>query len=189
MLKISFLLLICLFIFQSLSAQNKIEWAERRILTVNDFQAIPPNTGTMQTIQVYAGVGFTGMTGYTWMLAKNFNKYVTCYFMPSSSWLDKGDSTNTITLVKYAQAYFDLQELAARKLRKKMKDEKANLTATNISVYHQEIMTEITAIQSQYAKETNFASIELKQKEWESKITELLASYEDYCKTCKPKKK
>lgn len=94
-------------------AQSKIEWAESYKLTVDDFLANAPNTGTIQTVQGHTTKEYR-FSNYELLGSKNFNKNVTCYFFRTASWIDRGEKTDA--LLRYAQTLFDLNEWLARAL-------------------------------------------------------------------------
>jgi len=164
--------------------QQKIEWSSDYKLKPEDFKGMAPNTGT-QTVYLNSLIEY-GFVNYQ-LLFSNLNSNVTCSFLPSASWLDKGD--NSGPLLRYAQVNWNLYELAARKLRKLFIENRMTLNANKMTEYHNQAMTDVAAIQSQYSKETEFGSIEDKQVEWEQKVQVLLSEYADFCKTCKPPKR
>lgn len=183
----NFLLIFAAILFTQPALAQRIDWSEDYSLQPSDFKATAPNTGSAQTIMPHCVIEYSLMN-YELIFSKNFNKNVSCYFLSTSSWLDSGNSTNK--LLSFAQVIFDINELAARKIRKRFLENKKKL---NLEYNHQiytEVMQEITGIESLYAKETNFGNNEEEQKKWEQKIDYMLAEYESYCKTCKaPKKK
>ncbi len=170
----------------SLFGQNKIEWSESYRLTVDDFLANAPNTGTIQTVQGHISIEYQFMN-YELMGSKNFNKNVTCYFYKTASWIDKGENTNK--LLRYAQTIFDMNEWMARELRKRFRENKGQLFAGKQNEIYEQLTKEFADIQSRYSKETDYGAIEEKQIEWENKIKNELVLLSDFCKTCKPVKK
>jgi len=179
-------LLFLLFILcHIINAQNKIEWSDEYELKIEDFKASAPNTGSGQTVFPSTTIEYS-LANYQ-LAFSNLNSNVICHFLPSSSWLDEGP--NTKDLLGFAQVSWDLNELAARKLRKAFRENRMRLSKNMVAELHEKVMAEVTAIQSQYSKETDFGTIPDKQQEWVIKTKNLLDEYSGYCKTCKPPKK
>ncbi len=171
-------------VISSASAQN-IEWSENYNLKKEDFQATAPNIGEEQTIYVGSMISYE-FSGYK-ALFSNLNSVVSCIFLPKSSWLDEG--TLSQELLRYAQSIWNLNEIAARKLRKAFNENKAKLNATKAKALFDQVSAENTELQSLYSKETDFGKNTEKQKEWKEKIKSILMEYSDFCKTCSSKKK
>lgn len=166
--------------------ETKIEWSEDSRLTIEDFQAEAPNTGTMQTVQGHTTIEYQ-FNNYELMGSRNFNKNVTCYFYRTASWIDSGE--NSHRLLRYAQTIFDMNEWQARELRKRFRENRSQVLAGKQRELYEQLTTEFAGIQSQYSKETDFGTIEAKQVEWEDRIKNSLGDLADYCKLCKPAKK
>jgi hypothetical protein len=165
------------------TAQDKLEWTDNYKLTLDDFLANPPSTGTIQTVQGHTFIEYK-FSNYELLGSKNFNKNVTCYFLKTASWIDKGE--NTGKLLGYAQAVFDMNEWMARELRKRFRENKKLLLAGKQNEIYEKLAAEFANIQSRYSKETEYGSIQSTQMEWETKIEDELTKLADYCKTCKP---
>lgn len=166
-------------------SQTKIEWSEDYTLKAEDFKATAPNASNTQTIFPNVIIEFK-YANYQ-LAFSNLNSNVGCSFLPLSSWLDEGVSKQQ--LLDYAQVSWDLHELAARKLRKAFRENRMKLSQSKMTELHQQVMAEITEIQSQYARETEFGTIPDQQALWKIKVQDMLDAYGAYCKTCKPPKK
>lgn len=167
-------------------AQSKIEWTENYRLTLADFLANAPNTGTVQTVQGHTTIEYQ-FSNYELLGSRNFNKNVTCYFLRTAWWIDKGERTDK--LLQYAQTIFDLREWMARELRKRFRENKKQLLAGKQNEIYEELASKFAELESTYSKETHYGTVDSNQSEWEERIMAELAMLADYCKTCKPAKK
>jgi hypothetical protein len=168
-----------------LSQETSIEWSENYTLSETDFRAVPPATGEEQSIYLYVGLSYKAMNYQ--LLFANLNPLVSNAFSPSASWIDEGSETSV--LLNYAQTSWNMYELAARKLRKKMFDNRSRLSTKNIEIFLHQINQENTKMLSTYSKESKFARDSVMQEKWEIKMDSLLGVYSEYCKTCKKPKK
>lgn len=166
-------------------AQQKVEWEAEYQLDPQEFKATAPNTGRQQTIYLSHLLEYS-FQGYS-VLFSNLNGNVSNYFLPESSWLDKGSITDQ--LLRSAKLGWDLNEIAARKLRKKFHENRLKIGASSANEFYLAIDAENAELLSQYNRETNFGSDEEKHLEWEIRVRQLLEEYSAFCKGCKPPKK
>lgn len=169
----------------ALSQEVIVEWSKEYQLKKEDFKAKPPATGEEQSIYLSAGLSYRAMNFQ--LLFANLNPLVSNSFSPNASWMDEGPET--AILLKYAQTSWDLYELAARKLRKKMHQNRSRINAKSIEVFLHQINQENTKILSTYSKESKFARDSIVQIQWERKVDSILEAYAQYCKKCKKPKK
>lgn len=179
---IFFLLLLPLFV---ISQESIVEWSEDYQLKETDFKAVPPATGEEQSIYLSSALSYRALNFQ--LLFANVNPLVNNAFSPDASWIDKGPEKKT--LLKYGQTYRNLQEWAARKLRKMMHENRRRLSAKSIEFFLHKINQENTKLLSLYSKESKFARDSVNQVKWEQKVDSLLVEYAAYCKTCKKPKK
>lgn len=169
-----------------LCGQNKLEWTDNYELTLEDFQANAPNTGSIQTVQGHITIEYQ-IANVEILASNNFNKNVTNYFYRTASWIDKGE--NAEKLLKYAQTIFDINEWMARRLRVSFRENKGHLLSGKQNEIYEQLAKEFAEIQSQYSRDTDYGSIDEKQVQWENRINENLNLLADFCKSCKPTKK
>lgn len=158
------------------TSSEKIFWKEDG-LTWEDFKAQPDLNSPFHA-NTNAGLS------YSWGL-KNDNgnielQYqVLSFFNPNSSWVKPG-STNEY-LLKHEQLHFDITELHARKLRKKLaeikvdqlgKDPKAILTKA-----YEIIEKERAFMQKKYDQETNHSLNKNAEAKWQDYIKRELNKY------------
>jgi hypothetical protein len=169
--------------------QAKTEWKEGYKLSVLDFQAESPKSreGQGQTYYLAANLDFSyAMSNYEFMLTKNFNKFVTAYFIPANSWLQQGEGTEI--LLKFAQMDFDLLELYARKYRQRLYGEKNAFSKPN---FFQQAHEEVNAAMAKRSVEMQNAVSESdgKGEEFHGQILKEISELAEFCKECKPVKK
>ena len=85
-------------------------------------------------------------------------------------------------ILSHEQGHFDIAEIFARKLYKKMSEYKFNRRTyqKELNKIYQDILDEKEEIQNDYDRETNHSINKEKQAEWLKKLKRLLEEYEDY---------
>ncbi|MCG3167079.1 MAG: hypothetical protein POELPBGB_02862 [Bacteroidia bacterium] len=189
--------LIIVFIFASsvLQAQNVIEWSADYKLQYSDFQSASTEIGNqsinMYTVHPGVVMGFSYlMSSYEFMATKNFNSNVTCTFNREASSLVAPNDTIAQALLNYSQYEFDLGELYARKLRKRIYEQKGAFSDSHFyepiyDIIHKEYINEAVTT----GKETELGIQKEKLTKRHSDLLFELEALSDYCKTCKPLKK
>ncbi len=176
----------CMVACTTVKAQNKLEWQHNYKLTIEDFQAPAPNTGSIQTVYAHVGIEYQ-FANYELIGSRNFNGNVSNYFFRNASWLDEGERTNT--LLRYAQSIFDIHEWMSRELRKRFLENRKMMASGRQNEIYEGLVAEFSEIQSRYSKETNYAEDAEMQQEWELMIKAKLDDLSAYCKVCKPPKR
>jgi hypothetical protein len=156
--------------------KNKILWDENHPLIWKDFK------GPVNKKSSYNAVTTSGVYYQADPVSENeisVNVY-TC-FDPKKSWKKKKNMNDD--LLKHEQNHFDLSEVYARLLRKKLSGLEPN-TAKNIyTTIKQEFSQknkEIKTISQQYDKETDHGGKKEQQDMWNNKVKALLAETKDY---------
>jgi hypothetical protein len=165
-------LLLLLLLFQ---ADTRIEWTESKKLEWKDFKG-QPNLQIRDAAISSAGISILGGKSQGDTLALT----ITANFNPQKSWVKEGAQTDY--LLNHEQTHFNIYELYSRKLKK-------SLTETKISkqTYKADLDALVAAakkeaenIQNLYDNETTHSLVVEKQKEWDLKITQELASFQKY---------
>lgn len=126
----------------------------------------------------------------TWTLIKRETKSISdnewilsisTLFIVNESWVksNKIDSN----LLSHEQLHWDIAELFARKLRKKISNHKSqNIDSTTffINKEYDKMLIEKRSFQDKYDYETNFSINHSKQKVWNNLIHKKLKEYESY---------
>ena len=145
-----------------------IQWNQRAKLTWADYQGkADPDAGAAASTATFLGVEYNfrnGSLGYT----------ITCSFSRSKSWgLHKNDY-----ILAHEQGHFDIAEIFARQLHKKLKAyifDKTNYQADLRKIY-EDITAAKEAMQNKYDQETNHSINKERQAEWQEKIRKELQS-------------
>src|SRR6478609_8493552 len=110
------------------NAQPIIEWNENYKLGLSDFQSPSTEVGpkvSIISLQSGSNIDFSFyMSNAEFITTKNFNSKVACTFNRKSASLIAPDTTSAMDLLAFSQYGFDMAELYARKLRKRLYEEK-----------------------------------------------------------------
>ena len=189
--------IIILGIFISLKAysQDKIEWGETYLLSISDFQSNTTKIGNEENqnylIQPAINIDFGfHMSNYEFMLTKNFNSKVVSTFNRKASIIISPNQDKALILVNYAQLQFNLMELYARKLRKKIYESKGIFSETNFyQKLYDEIMLEYSERQIKLLESTEYGLNNERINELKMEVNSEIIELKDFCKSCKPLKK
>lgn len=170
------LLLLLLSLSISSSGQGKdeelINWNEGKKLTWADYKGqAKTDTDAAASTATYLGIEYNFNN-------KGFGYKITCSFSKTKSWgLHKTDY-----ILAHEQGHFDIAEIFARKLNKKMSDYKFNKDnfKTDLRKIYEGITSEKEEMQNEYDRETNHSIIKDKQVEWLMKIDQLLGEHKSF---------
>jgi hypothetical protein len=172
--------------------QQTIEWDKTISLQLQDFKSPETQIGGTEIYSIYmpSNIDFYfQMSNAEFMFTKNFNSKVTAIFSPDLGSIVAPDSAYAIQLLAYAQYNFDLVELYARKLRKRLFQEKGTFSDVRFfKPIYDEVIKEYTVQQSQASKETEIGKNAEKLKELHQVVLNDIDLLADFCKSCKPKK-
>jgi hypothetical protein len=181
-----------IFVVSQVVAQSRLEWSPDYKLQMSDFQSEGTKTGgNINSLIAGSGIEFAyTMSTYEFMFTKNFNSKVSCVFMRSSASLIATDEKTAGQLLKLSQFDFDLSELYARKLRKKLYENKGTFSdAGFFKPLYDDINKELTERMTKTNEETNLGSDETKLAALHAQVLSEIAELPDFCKSCKPPKK
>lgn len=161
--------------------EKEIEWTANRKLTWEDFKGTPKSISNTNTAaQTYCGFDF--QTNYVTILTKT-KIFVTTTFTCNLSWV-RPDQKNRTDLLKHEQGHFDLCEVYARQLRKKLQEKK--LTVFNLNpdanIIFKDVYASYLDRQELYEKETNYGLDKQKQSDWTKEISRELNELKDFAK-------
>ena len=187
-----YLFVVLVFFWNTCIAQNKVDWREDLEITFESFQGDLPEFEEDNVQQYSFSATFDlnfHMLNLQFAFTKNFNQYVSTYFIPDYSWMETGQFTEQLLLM--ANLDFDLLELYARKFRKRMFESKSLASNTDFySKLYDEISKELIAKQSliQNKIRTHDKPLEYLASEIETVNSEI-KKLSEFCKTCKPQKR
>lgn len=155
--------------------EELIDWHPSRPLTWNDYRGKPdPNSDAAASTTTYLAIEYNLKSG-------EFSYEIHSRFSCDKSWgLHK-----TTYILGHEQGHFDIAEVYARLLHKKMSEYQFDRKtySKDLKKIYEEIVDAKEEMQSKYDKETNHSIYKVKQTEWRKKIDELLdatAAYSDY---------
>ncbi|HRG91513.1 MAG TPA: DUF922 domain-containing protein [Chitinophagaceae bacterium] len=154
------------------AGEELLDWSASRKLTWADYKASPdPNSEAAATTASYLVFSYS-------IRNDDISYRIESKFSKTRSWgLHK-----TAYILSHEQGHFDLAEVYARKLYKKVQEyrfHKKNYRKDLQKIY-QEILDEKEAMQNKYDRETNHSINKEKQAEWLKKIENMLEEYKDY---------
>jgi hypothetical protein len=164
---LSILLSIPLFFYAQDKKDELISWNTVKRLTWNDYKAKPdPNSDAAATTTTYLGIQYD--------FSNNRITYkIECSFSRNKSWgLYKTDY-----ILSHEQGHFDITEIFARQLNKRMSEYSFNKNTyqQDLQKIYNDIQREKEAFQNQYDDETSYSRHKEKQTEWLTRISELLS--------------
>jgi hypothetical protein len=149
-----------------------IPWNSKRKLTWNDFQGkIPVNNRAAATTA--SGITYRFSTSGTRdNIEVDFK--IDTFFYPAKSWYDPSLCDEVI--LSHEQLHFDISEIYARKMKKRLANESFTYSnvKSRVKTIYKEIMQELDAYQNQYDAETNFSRDREQQLIWNKKINDAL---------------
>jgi predicted secreted Zn-dependent protease len=172
----NYLFIACLLLNYPSFGQRKddvvIDWSAARKLTWADYWAEPDTeSDAAASTTTYLGIEYKiAETKFSFKIESTFSK--------KRSWgLHK-----TSYILIHEQGHFDIAEIFARQLNKRMKAYHFNQKTIreDLNKIYQNILDEKEDMQNNYDKETQHSINKEKQKEWLKKIALLLKEYEAY---------
>lgn len=173
--------------------QNTIEWNSDYELQFSDFRSPATQVGESNIFSLSTAAGFDFafyMSNAQFMFTKNFNDKVNCTFNRDASVLVAPDSVTASDLLLFARYDFDLAELYARKLRKKLYEEKGAFSDMNFfrPVFNQ-LQQEFGVRHTAAAKTTELGRNREELLVLQKQVAQEIEQLNDFCKACKPAKK
>lgn len=165
-------LILGLFGSQPVQDYDTITWNANERLTWDDFVGeVPQNARAAATTA--SGITYRfSTTGTRDNMEVDFK--VDTYFYPNKSWYQPEICDEVI--LSHEQLHFDISELYARKLKKRLNQAKytRNNVKSKVRAIYRKINEELNDFQNQYDKETNFSRDLERQTIWNEKIAKLL---------------
>ena len=157
-------------------AQDKNEelifWKEDQKLRWTDYKGkSDPSVGAAASTATYLGIDYN-------FSPRGLTYKITCSFSKNKSWtLHKSEY-----ILSHEQGHFDIAEVHARILNKKMAAYKfdRNTYKNDLRKIYEEVISEKELMQNKYDEETNHSIEKDKQVEWLQKIKALLKDTEPY---------
>ena len=174
---ISVLFLFFISVFSSEEIVDKIEWNENQKLAWEDFRG-PRTKGGSYVASTASGISFSyshkevnGVIDYDYT--------VKCHFYPDESWYDAKRATDYI--LKHEQTHFDISELHARVLRKRISE--ANFSRNvkeEIRALYEAVEVDRRVMQNKFDSESDHSKNKEMEYLWEAFIAKQLKAYEQF---------
>ncbi len=155
-----------------LAQSNKeelLDWSDTRKLTWADYKANPdPDSDAAASTTTYLVIDYN-------ITSRSFSYKIESRFSKTHSWgLHK-----TEYILSHEQGHFDIAEIFARKLNKKMSEYNFNNKTyqKNLQKIYDEVTKEKEDLQNNYDNETNHSIRKEEQAQWLKKIKLLLEEY------------
>lgn len=175
MQKLLLLLILPGFCFSQDKNEELIDWSASWQLSWSDYKAKPdPSSDAAASTTTYLSIEYN-------INEKGFSYKIQCRFSKTKSW----GHAKTEFILKHEQGHFDIAEIYARTLNKKMSEYQFNKTTyqKDLKTIYGDITDEKEDFQNQYDSETNHSINKEKQAEWLEKIKTTLKelqAYSDY---------
>ncbi len=155
--------------FTSEQDDETIPWCSENRLTWDDFKGAVPSNQSAAAITA-SGITYRFSTYGTRDSIQVVFK-INTFFYPTKSWYQP-EMCNTLIL-GHEQLHFDISELYARKLKKRLESERYayGTVKTKVKSIYRKINEELDVYQNLYDAETNFSRNMDKQAEWKLNIT------------------
>lgn len=157
-------------------AQEKDEelmaWNAARKLEWSDYKGSPdPISDAAASTATYLGIEYN-------IRSNNFSFKITCMFSKNKSW----GRARTEYILSHEQGHFDIAEIFARKLNKRMSEYQFNKNTfqEDLEKIYSDILDEKEKIQNQYDNGTNYSRNKERQAEWLKKIEMLLEELKEF---------
>ena len=172
---IATLFILFLSTFSSENDKIRIEWSERDRLSWEDFQGYPQGAADY-VASTNSGISFS--FSYSERNGKRDLTYtIKSHFYPKLSWY-KPELVSEYIL-KHEQAHFDISELYARILRKKLEEaDFSKNVKEEIEIIYEENEEERRTMQNRFDEETDHSKIPEKEYGWRKYIAKQLEVYE-----------
>ena len=177
----------------SVIAQDEVEWDGKYQLHFSDFQSPTTQIGEGNIYSLFGGSSFDfafHMSNAEFMFTKNFNSKVNCTFKRNLASLVAPDSARAMDLLLFSRYEFDLAELYARKVRQRLYEVKG--TFSNPSFFQpvfEQFQKEYLERHVRAGRATDLGHDREKLQELHTEVVNEIATYSEFCKTCKPQKK
>lgn len=173
---VKYCLFVLLVIPSALFAQSQdeevLEWNASQPLSWTDYKAAPnPESDAVASTTTYLSINYT-------ITSSSFNYKIYSRFSKTRSWgLHK-----TAYILSHEQGHFDIAEIFARKLFKKMSEYKFDKKTyeKDWKKIYNDVTKEKEEMQNKYDKETNHSINKAEQSEWLKKIASVLEEYADW---------
>lgn len=152
--------------------EELIEWKASSRLAWTDYKGKPdPASDAAASTTTYLGIEYD-------INDKGFSYKIQCRFSRTKSW----GLSKTEYILKHEQGHFDIAEIFARELNKKMGEYKFDKSTyrKDLRKIYEEVTSDKASFQDEYDTETDHSRKKEQQGEWEKKIEKKLKDLQPY---------
>lgn len=171
---------LCLFLLTAAdTAEERIAWSDDYRLSWADFKG-QPKQGNVFVASTNSGLSFGyGFKTINGVPTSDFNYEVTSYFYPELSWYVPERVSERV--LNHERTHFDITELHARKLRKRIAEFDFSVNAKEeLDELYSQIERERRAMQSKYDLETDHSVLHAEEAAWVSKVAQWLKDHDTW---------
>ena len=173
------IIILCLSVAFDIQRPERFAWDAQKKISWSDFKGAP-DYGNLYAATANSGISHAIAIDGSGFYDKK-ESTVTAHFYPTFSWFKPADTSDV--LLRHEQAHFDITEIHARKLRKRI----AQFTFSNdshkeVSILYDNVESERRTMQEQFDADTRHSQDKQQEFTWENKIAQLLEDLEDYIK-------
>ena len=157
---------------QESGSEELVDWKASQRLVWSDYKGSPDQQSDAAALTAtYLGIEYE-------ITEKGFSWKIQCRFSKTRSW----GKSKTDYILQHEQGHFDIAEIFARKLNKKLKDYKFDKGSfrKDLKKIYDGITSEKEKFQDKYDKETDHSRKKEEQAKWIKKIDEELKEYQSY---------
>lgn len=156
---------------------ERLTWEEERLLRWSDFKGDPDYLLDF-VANTNSGMSYSYAINGNGLLDKSAS-IVLAHFYPTFSWYKPADTSET--LLQHEQSHFDITEIHARKLRKKIQEYTFTTNSIEeIKQLYQATEQERRDTQKRFDKETDHSRLKDQEKIWTKRIKDSLEKYGVY---------
>ncbi len=153
------------------------QWSPDKKLKLDDFKIKTTRDGDGA---VYSQFLISHQVGKLNFLKKNFNQNVETIYLGNASWIDTTKTYNIARQINFQQMQFDLAEVAARRFRKQLLENKGHLAEVLVDQINNEIIAGFSKEREELIKATNSGQNESQVAAWKKRIAEELQALNDF---------
>lgn len=159
--------------------EGELRWSSSRRLTESDYTI---KVSSIKNTPIYSQFIIRHQIGGFDFLKKNLNQKIENVFFQNASWIENTGSYNTSELIAYQQIQFDMAEIMTRKFRKKVIENKSEISKgiDFVNKTSQEMMTEFSKRRLLLEKETEGGYNKKELKKWEDQVASELLALEEF---------
>jgi hypothetical protein len=152
--------------------EELLNWNTGKKLVWEDYKSRPDSkSDAAASTATYLGINYS-------VSGNSVSYKISCSFSKDRSW----GRYKTEYILSHEQGHFDITEIFARKLNKRISEYKFDSVKykTDLQKIYQDILDEKEQFQNQYDDETDFSRNKDKQAEWLIKISKMLNDLKAY---------